>query len=383
MEKSVVVLAAGKGERFPGKLFQTLTTSSVLLSTLQAFEASPSVTQILVVVQKSDRTRVQQCIEDHFRKIVGVIPGGTTRQKSLKAALQWLHRSHNVTGSDSIMVHNGSNPLVTEEDICGVFAAARRYGAAACGRPLTDTVKNVRRGFVEQTLPREHLWAFQTPQAARFDWLCAGIRKAEKLGVDLTDDVGLVELLGKKVRVALSSRQNFKITYPSDLEMARLILSDFYSIGVGEDSHAYDRGKGLTLGGVFFPHFQKLRANSDGDIILHALFNALSSALSGKSLGATADSLLAQKGITASRHYLQPLFTLMGKKHLGISHVVFSIEGTEPKIDDISEKIRSSLSKMLDVPYDRIGITATSGEGLQSFSKGMKCICMVLLKRIL
>ncbi|MCS5586302.1 MAG: 2-C-methyl-D-erythritol 2,4-cyclodiphosphate synthase [Gammaproteobacteria bacterium] len=139
--------------------------------------------------------------------------------------------------------------------------------------------------------------------------------------------------------------------------------------GLGQDSHAFDtvNSKPLILGGVEFDHPQGLRGNSDADVILHSLTNAISSITGNNILGAKADDL-CQKGITNSAEYLKLALNDFGDWH--IEHIAISIECLLPKISPQIETLKSNLAKLMNTQVSNIGITATTGEGLTAFGRG-------------
>jgi 2-C-methyl-D-erythritol 2,4-cyclodiphosphate synthase len=143
-------------------------------------------------------------------------------------------------------------------------------------------------------------------------------------------------------------------------------------VGIGQDSHRFDFNdseKKLVLGGVVFEGCPPLEGNSDADVILHSITNAVSGVTCVNILGKVSDELCLNQGIKDSRVYLrEALKYLNGKK---IVHLSISIECLKPKISPRIEEIRNSLSQLLDIPGDCIGITATTGEGLTQFGQGL------------
>lgn len=142
-------------------------------------------------------------------------------------------------------------------------------------------------------------------------------------------------------------------------------------VGIGQDSHKFDfedTNKKLILGGVVFEGSPPLDGNSDADVILHSITNAVSGITCVNILGPISDDLCLNKGIKDSRVYLQEaLKYLNGKK---IIHVSISIECLIPKITPRIPEIRKSLSGLLGIPETSVGITATTGEGLTQFGQG-------------
>ena len=136
----------------------------------------------------------------------------------------------------------------------------------------------------------------------------------------------------------------------------------------------------LVLGGFQIKNESGFEANSDGDVILHALFNALSTAIGYKSLGFYADDM-CKKGITDSKKYIEFVLNKVKERNYKISNVAIMLEGKKPRIDEHIDNIKASLSRLLKIKKENIGIAATSGEELTEFGKGlgMQCFAAVAL----
>jgi len=141
-------------------------------------------------------------------------------------------------------------------------------------------------------------------------------------------------------------------------------------VAIGQDSHRIDyenKEKKLILGGVEFDEEFSLEANSDGDVILHAITNAISGITCKNILGKISDDMCLKQGITDSREYVKEALKYLDEK---IVHISISIECKTPKISPKVEEMRKSIAKILDIEETSVGITATSGEGLTEFGKG-------------
>ncbi|WP_213358024.1 2-C-methyl-D-erythritol 2,4-cyclodiphosphate synthase [Chlamydiifrater phoenicopteri] len=151
--------------------------------------------------------------------------------------------------------------------------------------------------------------------------------------------------------------------------------------GIGQDSHRFlpeGSSKPCILGGVIFENVPGFHANSDGDVIFHALCNALTSITQNIILGKVADDLLNSRGITDSGVYLKEAVKGL-KSNQQISHVAITLEGSRPRFLPKIELIRESVSSFLGVSLESIGITATSGEGLSDYGcgDGVQCFCII------
>lgn len=153
-----------------------------------------------------------------------------------------------------------------------------------------------------------------------------------------------------------------------------------YKTGLGQDSHKFekeDSSKPCIIGGVVFEGIPGLSADSDGDLIYHALCNAITS-ITGKPILATvARDLCFKDGITDSSVYLQKALETLGNHK--IVHVSISIEGKRPRFEKNLLKMKENIAKLMNLEIDQIGITATSGDGLSDFGrgKGVQCFCII------
>lgn len=383
-----VIVAAGKGKRMKkgvNKVFLPLLSKPMLYYAIKNFQDCNVIDGIIVAAQKKDIKKINEIKQQYaFFKIKNVVEGGKERQDSVYNGLMSIKNAKN---EDIVVVHNGSNPLVNEKEIEDCINAAKQYGAAAAGFPLKDTIKKINNNFIEKTIERANVYQIQTPQAIKYGLFAEAFMNAKKKNLKVTDDASLVEALGKKVRVVDCSCENIKITTQEDLRIAEGILMKrhkivpAFRIGFGQDSHKFskNRHKKLVLGGYKLNE-AGLEANSDGDVVLHALFNAISSAIGERSLGFYADEM-CMKGVTDSREYIKLILKKLNEKKFKINNVSIMIEASKPRLEPYTDKIKDSLSKMLKMNRKNIGIAYTSGEGLTSFGqgKGIQCFAVVAL----
>jgi 2-C-methyl-D-erythritol 2,4-cyclodiphosphate synthase len=150
--------------------------------------------------------------------------------------------------------------------------------------------------------------------------------------------------------------------------------------GLGQDSHRFDfedNTKQLILGGVTFDGEPPLKGNSDADVVLHAITNAISGITGVNILGARSDSLCLEKGIINSAVYLQESLNYL--ESWTICHLSCSIECLRPKISPKIEDMKKNISALLSLTPQDIGITATTGEGLTAFGRGegIQVLCII------
>lgn len=150
--------------------------------------------------------------------------------------------------------------------------------------------------------------------------------------------------------------------------------------GIGQDSHRFlpdDSLKPCIMGGLLFSDVPGFMANSDGDVVYHAICNAISSLTGVIILGHIADDLCLKDGITDSEVYLKEALKTLGKQT--ITHVAISLEAKRPKLLSRLQEMRQKIASVMDLSPDQIGITATSGEGLTDFGLGLGIQCLAIV----
>lgn len=219
---TAIIVAAGKSERMgPGtdKAFLSLVNKPIVAWSLLAFERSPEVDRIILVVRK-DQLVASKAVVQMFgiSKIQTIVPGGAKRQDSVQAGLAACD-----IDTRYVIVHDGARPCVTSEMVSEIAKSVKRSGAVTFGRKITDTVKRVEKGSaVAATEDRDKLWAVQTPQAFQIKILRAAYKALGKK--EVTDDCHAVELSGETVKIVESRLPNFKITTVEDLQIAGALL---------------------------------------------------------------------------------------------------------------------------------------------------------------
>ena len=364
---SAVIVAGGSGSRM-GRPKQMLPLGGkpVLVRTVEAFLQTPEIKEIVVVTPPENRAELQK----RFPGIVFADPG-KTRLLSVKNG--FLKTS---AASQLVAVHDGARPLVESAHISACLQAARQYGAAVLAVPVKDTVKVCEGGFVQNTLDRAVLWAAQTPQCYRRPVLAEAL---EKFGQEegATDESQLVEKLGIKVRVVPSSYKNNKITTPEDLIFAEALLENsvIYRTGFGFDLHRLEPGRKLFIGGAEIPHTKGFLGHSDGDLVLHALCDAVLGALCAGEIGIlfppTDESI---KGISSVK-IVKKVLEIVRSHQAQIEHIDATIITQEPKIKPHYETVRKSLAEVFEMPLENVSFKSKSHEHVGEIGRGEAAMC--------
>lgn len=222
-----IVPAAGSGKRFglgTNKPFQNLMGKPLIVWSLETLESVNEIVEIIPVLKEEDiKLAVEVFKKYNFSKISRVVVGGKERQDSVFNGLR------NVKDKDCIiLVHDGVRPLIErhliEEVIKEIEEGFTDFDGVTLGVPLKDTIKEVEGVIVKKTLPRDSLWAIQTPQIFPYEVIVEAYEKAMREGFYSTDDAALIERYGGKVKIIMGSYRNIKITTPEDICIAEALL---------------------------------------------------------------------------------------------------------------------------------------------------------------
>ena len=223
MPNTAVILAAGLGKRMQAghnKQFIEICGQSVLTHTLTVFAQIPEIAKIVLVVRAGEEDTCQNMIPEIAENKTVLAIGGKERQDSVHNGIRAI-----TWECEYILIHDGARPLVTEEVIRRTLLAAQNSGAAICAVPVKDTIKQADSdGNVLATIPRESLWAVQTPQVFRADLIRRAYENAYVHNHYGTDDASLVEYLGEEIKIVTGDYENIKITTPEDIPTAEQIL---------------------------------------------------------------------------------------------------------------------------------------------------------------
>lgn len=221
----VIVVAAGSSTRMNDINKQTALLCGVplIIRTLMQFEKCSKISNIILVVKPDELFSMQQLADGYsIKKLSDIVCGGESRQQSVKNGLERLPEN-----AETVLIHDGARPFVTDEIICSVISALSTHNAVTCAVKLKDTVKQVdENGNVLSTPDRNTLVAVQTPQGVNVSDYRAALESSVDLG-RFTDDMSVMEAAGHKPFTVPGSYENIKVTTPEDIALAEyLILKD-------------------------------------------------------------------------------------------------------------------------------------------------------------
>jgi 2-C-methyl-D-erythritol 4-phosphate cytidylyltransferase/2-C-methyl-D-erythritol 2,4-cyclodiphosphate synthase len=374
MKVSVIIAAAGRGERFGGpvaKQWLSLGDTTLVEHSVRAFAHVPRVQEILVVVPDVDAPEARSLAARPCSKPLRLVRGGARRQDSVANA---FHAS--APDADIVLVHDAARPFVTNEMIEQTIDAAAESGAAIVALAVHDTVKQagLENGtpFIERTLPRETIFLAQTPQGFRRDVLAEAVDLGMR-GVAATDEAGLAEQAGHRVRLVAGDRRNVKITTHDDLARGRTTMPTErprLRIGAGYDLHRLGSERPLILGGVHVPFERGPIAHSDGDAVCHAVTDALLGAANLGDIGSLFPDTDPRWGDANSVTMLAAAARRVRDAGWEILNIDVIVIAEQPKIGPHAAAMRGVLAEALSISAADLSIKGKTNEQVDATGRG-------------
>ncbi len=374
---AAVIVAAGRGTRARSsgslpKQYHLLAGMPVLAHSLRALTGHPQVDTTIVVYNPEDTGAYEQAAAYCPAPLPPPVPGGATRQASVLAGLEALAGNP----PERVLIHDAARPFLTPDLIADLIAALDTCAGAIAAEPVSDTLKQAAAdGTITRTVDRSGLWRAQTPQAFRYELILDAHRRAAAAGrSDFTDDAGLAEWAGLPVRLVTSGACNMKLTTAADIELAERLLAPGAALleprnGTGFDVHRFTDGDHVWLCGVRIAHTQRLDGHSDADVGLHALTDALLGAIGDGDIGQHFPPSDETWRGAASRIFLADAAARVAKVGGRISNVDVTLLCEAPKIGPHRDAMRTAIAGILGIDVARIGVKATTMEGLGSIGR--------------
>jgi 2-C-methyl-D-erythritol 4-phosphate cytidylyltransferase/2-C-methyl-D-erythritol 2,4-cyclodiphosphate synthase len=352
------------------KQYRVLLGEPVLRHSLRLFTDHPKIGAVQAVIRHED-VAGYDAASARLPKCLPAVPGGKTRQASVLAGLESLVP----TAPRFVLVHDAARPFGDPSLIDRAIASVRRSGASVPAVAISDSVKRVdSEGTITASVERTGLRAVQTPQAFAFETLLTAHRRAAMEGRDdFSDDAALMEWAGMPVTTFEGSVSNLKLTTPADFERvaayAAQALSDVRT-GTGYDVHAFADGDHVTLGGIKIPYAKKLAGHSDADVLLHAITDAI--------LGAIADGDIGHHFPPSDNNWRGADSAAFVRFAAGrvrarggvIAHVDGTLICEAPKIGPHRDAMRARIAEICGIEIGRVGVQATTNEGLGFIGRG-------------
>lgn len=369
-----VVVAAGRGVRMGAavnKVLLPLCGEPVIRHAVRAFCEADEIDGV-VVVASADETEQMRAALCGLEKVCAIVPGGSTRQESVKNGLDALPKEARIA-----LVHDGARPLISRELIARCIRQTEDCGSAVVCTSVTDTVKVEKDGCVVRTLDRSQLRAVQTPQCFFAGELKAAYEAAARDGVSVTDDASVMEYVGHSVHLLESSEVNFKLTTPEDLRRAEDIIGErrfmqrLPRTGFGYDVHKLVSGRRLILCGKEIPWEKGLDGHSDADVAVHALMDALLGAACLGDIGRLyPDNDPAFEGADSMK-LLADVLRRVKDAGYAVVHADVTIVAQKPKLMPYMDEMRRNLENAMAGAQVNVKATTTERLGFEGRGEGI------------
>lgn len=375
MKTTAILACAGIGKRVglkKNKILYNLDNDSVLLRSVENFYINNNIDKIIVSANAVDFEEVKEICSPF--KNCKVITGGQTRTDTIKIAL-----SNCDDDCDIVLIHDGARPFVSQKIINDCVESVKKFGSGICATPSTDTLIEADDDEIKNCIPREKIYSLQTPQGFIFKDIVYAYDMIKCNDV-FTDDSSVFAKYVKPPHFFIGEKENIKITYEKDLENNNLF------VGVGVDTHAFGSDKDyIILGGEKIPHTTGIIAHSDGDVLIHAIMDAMLSASGLNDIGFYFPDTDQKFKDISSVVLLQEVTKLINDKNMFVKNVSCAIVTEKPKLKDYITKMKQNLSEVLNIEPCHIGITAGTNEKLGYIGRGegitVNCIATLYKKQ--
>ena len=373
---TAIIPAAGIGSRFQSSLpkqYHVMNNGKLVLeNSLSQLLREPRIVKIVIAVHSNDTFINSTALVQHPK--VTVTTGGKTRTESVYNALKMAPES------DFLVVHDAVRPVLKARDLQRIldYVDTHNRGAILASRSAS-TVKQQHCAEVK-TLDRDSIWLAQTPQVFAKNALLQAI------GADIsyTDESSAMDAMGEKYHLMEGDASNLKITTPQDLLFANQCYFQQRSCcGTGFDVHAFDLKKTATdivLGGVRVAAQHPLKAHSDGDVLLHAICDALLGCASLGDIGRHFADTDSQFKNIDSRVLLRRVAKMLVENRVKIQHLDATVIAQKPKIASYIESMCHTIALDLNLELSRVNVKATTTErlGFTGRSEGIAALATAI-----
>jgi 2-C-methyl-D-erythritol 4-phosphate cytidylyltransferase/2-C-methyl-D-erythritol 2,4-cyclodiphosphate synthase len=380
--------AAGTGRRFGTqvpKQYAELAGRTVIEWALAPFVADPQCAGIVVALAPGDLWWPQ--VAARLSAQIVTVAGGAQRSESVLQGLRGL--ANRATDRDWVLVHDAARPCLPAADLAALLSAlAQGDTGGLLAAPGTDTLKLAPAGVpaaVDRTVDRSGLWRALTPQMFRLGALRKALEAAHDAGRTPTDESQALEWVGGRPLLVEGSAANIKVTTAQDLVVAAAILGGVEKvmrIGSGFDVHSFGEGDFVMLGGVRVAYGRGVIAHSDGDVILHALCDALLGAAGLGDIGQHFRDDDPQWRGADSKGFVRGVIAMLRERNLAVVNADITVLAEAPRLAKHREEIRRSIAALLEVACECVNVKATTTEkmGFLGRGEGLAAQAVVLLR---
>ena len=362
---AVIIPAAGTSSRFGGstsKQFSRLGDETVLEKSVNLFLEIPSIKEVVIAVNQNENLIESQSFYQDSR--ITIVSGGNTRSESVFNAMAEIDQSIEI-----VVIHDAARPWLKKTHFQDLLSHLANDQSIEGVFPVISATGSLRMKQGENVIPveRENFLHVQTPQIFYYDSLKLALDKLQQEGLHMSDESQAMEHAGFKLLAVAGDRSNIKITYIDDL--THHIEID-HRIGRGIDFHQFQPGDGFTIGNVFIDCKLSIVAHSDGDIILHAISDALLGAAGLRDIGYYFPDTDPKNKNLSSLKIIEKSLDLLKESGLQPRNIDFVVVCEQPKIGPYVNDLKKSLSAILNIEESFIGVKATTTEKMGVIGSG-------------
>ena len=359
MKNIAIIVGAGSGERFGSyKQVEMINNKPVYKYSIDAFLDSNCFSQIILAIPKKLFNVIINELTDQRYKDIIVCEGGKTRAQSVYNAFSKITENE----KNKIFVHDAARPLISKQTILNLVSFSKKENAVILAKKINETVKSVKEGKSKFNVDRSTLWIAETPQVFNQEILQEAYDKKLDIIDEFYDEAALVEECGYEIKICENRILNTKITTKEDIDLISKNMIDNIFFGLGLDCHLLEKGSGIVIGGYKIKCNLKSVAHSDGDVLTHAIIDALCGALNLGDIGQHFPNTSKNKNISSIK-LLKKIISLI-PSNISIINIDASIVLNSPKISKYKSKIVSTLAPILKIPESKISIKGITSNGL-------------------
>ena len=364
MNNYFIILASGQSKRFNSskpKQFIKYKNKALFEHSLDKALSSKLFKKIILV------TNDKKQIKKKYSKDVLIIKGGKERSDSSLIGLKFIKKYK----PNNVLIHDAARPNFTIKLLKNLINSLKKNKASI---PVISSKDSIKYKVKNQlfNLNRKNSYLTQTPQAFKFkDVYDLSIKQKSKI----QDEATLFIENNLKLNFIKGEILNNKITFKEDL------ISPKTYFGIGFDIHRLVKNKKLYLGGITIPYHSGLKGHSDGDVILHAIIDALLGAMRKKDIGTFfPDNQNKFKNIRSPK-MLKPIIEILNNNNFYINNLDVNLICEQPKVSKYRAKIINSLSNLLNLDKDLINLKGKTVEklGLIGNEKAIACETIISL----
>ncbi|RPG97345.1 MAG: 2-C-methyl-D-erythritol 2,4-cyclodiphosphate synthase [Candidatus Pelagibacter sp. TMED239] len=362
MNNYFVILAAGKGSRFSNKKpkqYHLYKNKELYEHSINKSISSKLFKKIILVVDNPKK------IKKKFSEKIIIIKGGKERSESSLISLKFLKKFK----PNNILIHDAARPNFSISLIKKIIKELEEHSSVIPVVNPNDSIKYKLKNHL-YNLNRNKTFLTQTPQGFKFKKL---YNLALKEKNKINDEATLFINKDKKVKLIKGEFDNNKITYIEDIKIPKTYF------GIGFDIHKLIKKKKLYLGGIKVPFHSGLKGHSDGDVILHAIIDALLGAMKKKDIGTFFPSNKKKFKNIRSPKMLKPILTNLNKENFSINNLDINLICERPKVSKYRNRIIDSISKLMDLRKDKINLKGKTVEKIGLIGKENAIACETIV----